>query len=80
MGYWDNGGTEIDKMTVRQWLDKMTDENWHSERCLVEAIIDGREKNIITAMLVLMLHYNYGYLPNEVGDLRRNLYKEMEEE
>lgn len=80
MGYWDNGGTEIDKMTVRQWLDKMTDENWHSERCLVEAILDGREKHIITAMLILLMHYNYGHLPMGLGDLRRDLYKEMEEE
>lgn len=80
MKYWDNSATEIDKMTVQQFLDKLTDENWHTERCVIEAIIDGREDNIRTAMLLWMMHMNYGHMPYELCELRKKLYKEMEKE
>ena len=80
MKYWDNSATEIDKMTVQQFLDKLTDENWHSERAVIEAIIDGREEHIRTAMLIWLMHMNYGHLPYELSVLRTNLYKEMDKE
>lgn len=80
MKYWDNNATEIDKMTVAQWLDKLTDENWHTERAVVEAIIDGREEHMRTAMLIWMMHQNYGHMPNALSELRNKLYKEMDEE
>lgn len=80
MGYWNNSATEIDKMTVKEWLDKMTDENWHSERMVVEAIIDGRERCITTAMLIWLMHHNYENMPWQLSELRNALYKEMEEE
>ena len=80
MKYWDNDATEIDKMTVAQFLDKLTDENWHTERAVIEAIIDGREEHMRTAMLIWLMHMNYGYMPNALCDLRNQLYKEMDEE
>lgn len=79
-GFWDNTATEIDKMTVAEWLDKLTDENWHTERVVVEAIIDGREKNIRTAMLIWLMHMNYGHMPYELSVLRKELYNEMNKE
>lgn len=80
MKYWDNDATEIDKMTVAQFLDKLTDENWHTERAVVEAIIDGREEHMRTAMLIWLMHMNYGHMPNALSELRNKLYKEMDEE
>lgn len=77
---WDNGATERDKMTVQQWLDKMTNENWHTERCVVEAIRDGRESIIRRAMLIWLAHMEIGHMPQELSELRNKLYKEMEEE
>ena len=80
MKYWDNSATEIDKMTVRQWLDKLTDENWHTERTVVEAIIDGRENIMRKAMLIWLAHMEIGHMPMELSELRNKLYKEMERE
>lgn len=80
MGYWDNSATEIDKMTVAQFLDKLTDENWHTERCVIEAIIDGRESIIRRAMLIWLAHMEIGHMPTELCKLREQLYREMEGE
>lgn len=80
MAYWNNSATEIDKMTVKEWLDKLTDENWHTERMVVEAIIDGREDVMAKARLIWEGHNIYGYMPNALCDLRNELYKEMNEE
>jgi hypothetical protein len=80
MKYWDNSATEIDKMTVAQWLDKLTDENWHTERMVVEAIISGRESAMAKARMIWLGHDVYGYMPNELCELRAKLYKEMDEE
>lgn len=81
MRYWaDDENKSIYDMTIKRWLDMLTNENWHSERLLVEAIIDGRESSIATAALLLLMHYNYGHMPTELCELRKKLYKEMEEE
>lgn len=80
MAYWNNSATEIDKMTVKEWLDKMTNENWHSERMVVEAFIDGREQHMITAVLIWLMHHNYGHMPYALSELRNELYKEIDQE
>lgn len=80
MSYWENTATEIDKMTVKEWLDKLTDENLHNDRLVVEAIIDGRETIIERAMLIRHAHLLYGHMPQELIQLREQLYKEMESE
>ncbi len=80
MGYWDNGSIEIDKMTVEQFLDHLTDNNWHTERMVVEAIIDGRDDIMSKARLIWAGHNIYGYMPNALCDLRNELYKEMDKE
>lgn len=80
MAYWNNSATEIDKMTVSQFLDMLTNENWHTERMVIEAIIDGREDVMAKARLIWEGHNIYGYMPNALCDLRNELYKEMNEE
>ena len=80
MKYWDNSAIEIDKMTVSQFLDHLTDENWHTERMVIEAIIDGRESIMAQARLIWLGHSVYGYMPNELCELRNKVYKEMDEE
>lgn len=80
MKYWDNSATEIDKMTVKQWLDMLTNENWHTERMVIEAIIDGRQSIIDKAMWVWLGHRTYGHMPYELSELRNKIYEEMDEE
>ena len=80
MGDWDNGATEIDKMTVRQFLDKLTDENWHTERMVIEAIIDGGYDTMKKAIVVWMGHMAYGYMPDELTSLRKKIYEEIDKE
>ena len=80
MGFWGNGSIEIDKMTVKQFLDYLTDNNWHTERMVIEAIIDGRESVMAQARLIWLGHSVYGYMPNELCELRNKVYKEMDEE
>lgn len=72
--------TEIDKMTVKEFLDKMTDDNWHTERFVIEAIIDGRPRIMDKARWIWEGHALYGYMPDELGRLRSQTYKEMDEE
>lgn len=78
--YWENSSMELDKMTVKQFLDCLTDENWHNERLVIEAIIDGRENIMQKAMLIWLQHETYGCMPMELVDLRHQLYKDMNEE
>lgn len=78
--YWDNTATEIDKMTVKEWLNKLTDENWHNERLVIEAIIDGRADIMQKAMLIWLQHETYGNMPTGLVELRYKLYEAMEKE
>lgn len=78
MGYWDNSATEIDKMTVSQFLDRLTDENWHTERMVVEAIINGSYDTMGKALMVWLGHRTYGYMPDELCKLRNKIYDDME--
>lgn len=80
MTNYENTATEIDKMTIKEWLDKLTDENWHNERMIVEAIIDGRTEIMTQAVLIWLQHQAYGHMPYELVELRNKLYKEMESE
>lgn len=77
---WSNEHIDAYNMKVKDWLDALTDENWHTERCVVEAILDGRESIIRRAMLIWLAHMEIGYMPTELCKLREQLYKEMEEE
>lgn len=66
--------------TIEQWLEELTDENMHTERVVVEALLDGRESIIRRAMLIWLAHMDLGYMPMELVQLRNELYKEMKEE
>lgn len=72
--------TELDKMSVSEWLDKLTDENWHNERLIIEAIADGRPHIMEKAIMIWQMHQIYGHMPMELVELRNQLYKEMDEE
>lgn len=77
---WENAAVEPDKMTLKDFLYYLTDNNWHSERCLVETIIDGREDLIIRACKIVLKHYEDGYLTDENWQERKNIYEELRKE
>lgn len=77
---WDNNAIEPDKMTLKQFLDYLTDINWHTERCLVETIINGRDDLIDRACIVKLRHSLEGCLTENNGQERENIYKELEKE
>lgn len=75
---WKNNAVEIDKMTVKQFLDYLTNENWHTERVLVETIIDGRDDLIDRACKVRLQHSKDGHLTDENYKERKEIIQEME--
>ena len=77
--YWENSSIELDKMTVKQFLDCLTNDNWHNERLIIEAFIYGREDIMKKAILIWLQHEAYGSMPMELVNLRHQLYKDMEE-
>ena len=74
---WENNAVEIDKMTVKEFLDYLTDINWHTERCLIETIIDGRDDLINRACKVRLKHSEDGHLTDENYKERRAIYDEL---
>ena len=77
---WEQSSVEIDKMTVAQFLDMLTDWNWHTERVLIETIIDGRDDLINRACKVRLQHSKDGHLTDENYKERRAIVEEMERE
>ena len=77
---WENSSTEIDKMTVKQFLDMLTDWNWHTERVLIETIIDGRDDLIDRACRVRLQHSKDGHLTMENEKERRAICEELNRE
>ena len=77
---WEQSSTEIEKMTVKQFLDMLTDWNWHTERVLIETIIDGRDDLINRACKVRLQHSKDGHLTEENWKERMAIIKEMENE
>lgn len=77
---WENSSVEIDKMTVKQFLDMLTDWNWHTERVLIETIIDGRDGLINRACRVRLQHSKDGFLTGENDKERRAICEELNRE
>lgn len=77
---WENSSTEIDKMTVKQFLDMLTDWNWHTERVLIETIIDGRDDLINRACRVRLQHSKDGHLTSENYKERKAICDELNRE
>lgn len=77
---WENSTAEINKMTVKQFLDMLTSWNWHTERVLVETIIEGRDDLIDRACKVRLQHSKDGHLTEENGNERLAIIREMESE
>ena len=68
----------MENKKVSEFLDELTNWNMHSERCVVEAIIDGRESLIRRAMLVWLMHMELGHLPMELAEIRKEISDEIE--
>ena len=80
MKEWSNKYIDAYNMTVKDWLDKLTDDNWHTERMVVEAIIDGSSSTMGKALMVWLGHRTYGYMPDELASLRKKIYEDIEKE
>lgn len=63
---------------VSEFLDFLTEWNYHTERVVVEAIIDGREELIRKAVLVWLLHMELGHMPMGLAEIRKEISNEIE--
>lgn len=75
-----NNSIELDKMTLSEFLDYLTDINWHTERVLVETIINGRDDLINRACKVRLNHSKVGYLTGENHMERLVIVEELNKE
>lgn len=75
---WNGEKTRIDELTVLELLEKLTDDNLHTERVLIEAIIDGREHLIEEACEVCIDHLDKGYMTDENLQKRTEIARELD--
>lgn len=68
----------MENKKVSEFLDFLTDWNYHTERVVVEAIIDGREELIRKAVLVWLLHMELGHMPMGLAEIRKEISNEIE--
>lgn len=68
----------MENKRVSEFLDFLTDWNYHTERVIVEAIIDGREELIRRAVLVWLLHMELGHMPMGLSEIRKEITNEIE--
>lgn len=78
--YWSNNAIEPDKMTLADFLEYLTDINWHTERVLVETIIDGRDKLINDACEVRLQHTKDNCMTRENLARRQEIIEALNEE
>ena len=67
-----------DTMTIKEFLDYLTDWNYHTERVLVETIMLGDDDLIDRACRVRLQHSKDGYLTAENGKERKAICDELE--
>lgn len=70
--------SKLSEMTVEQALDILTDQNWHTERVLIEAILCGSGEDINNALTVAINHQLVGHLQPEMNDLRKRVASNVE--
>lgn len=68
----------MENKKVSEFLNELTDWNMHSERVVVEAIIDGRTELIRRAMLVCLMHIELGHMPMGLAEIRKEISNEIE--
>lgn len=68
-----------ENMTVKELLDRLTDENCHTERMVVEAILTEDDGLMTIANAIWQAHQAYGHMPHELGLLRKELWTKIEE-
>lgn len=71
---------DIKNIKLGDFLDYLTDMNYHTERCIVEAIISGRDDLIDRACLVRLRHSLEGSLTTNNEQERRDIYRQLETE
>lgn len=71
---------DIKNIKVGDFLDYLTDINYHTERCIVEAIISERDDLIDRACLVRLRHSLEGCLTTNNEQERRDIYRQLETE
>lgn len=69
---------ELGNVTVKQALDLLTDQNWHTERVLIEAILCGSGEDINNALTVAMNQQLVGHLQPEMNELRKRVADNVE--
>ena len=65
-------------MTVREFLDVLTNENHHTERMVIEAILTEYYSIKSRACVIWLAHMEYEYMPNELAIMRKELWNEIE--
>lgn len=68
----------MENKKVSEFLDYLTDWNYHSERCIVEAIMSGDEGLIRKAVLVWLLHMELGHMPMGLAEIRKEITDKIE--
>lgn len=68
----------MENKKVSEFLDELTDWNMHTERVVVEAIIDGRGDLIRRAMLVCLMHMELEHMPMGLAEVRNEISNEIE--
>ena len=68
----------MENKKVSEFLDELTDWNRHTERVVVEAIIDGHEELTRRAMLVCLMHMELGHMPMGLAEIRKEISDEIE--
>lgn len=72
-------GKNVDEMKLKDILAELEDNNWHTERCMIEAILKGDDDDINNALTVAINHRLLGYLTTEALAIRCGVYKHIEE-
>ena len=70
---------KYENMTIGEFLDKLTDNNYHTERMVVEAILTEDDGLMTIANVIWQAHQAYGHMPYELGLLRKELWTKIEE-
>lgn len=68
----------MENKKVSEFLDFLTDWNYHSERVIVEAIMSGDEELIRKAVLVWLLHMELGHMPMGLAEIRKEITDKIE--
>ena len=70
---------EYENITIKQLLEDLTNENLHSDRVLIEAILSQDDELINRACKVRVKHSEDGYLTNDNMKERQDIINKLNE-